>query len=716
MTTPPTPADLLAQALKELKTEQQQTARLLTRLERQQQELHFLKISVDKESHSRLLAEEELDETQDRLSLAVDAAQLALWEWNLTSGKIYLSKRWGEMIGEQPKETSWTQNELLQRVHPDDLEHLHTALNAALKGQTERYAVEHRFRTASGWLWIESQGMVTARDMLGEATKMIGTNADISSRRAAQAEMQRARDLAEAGSRAKSEFLANISHEVRTPLNGIMGLTQLMMGTTLSPEQDQYLRLVDSSAKALLALLNDVLDFSKIEAGKMVFEQIPFALEAFVEETVAIHAVAAREKGLELRVHLDNGLPSALVGDPGRLRQVVSNLLSNAIKFTQRGEIELAVSAKPTLAGRIRLRIKVADTGIGIAPDKQTLIFEAFSQADSSITRQYGGSGLGLVICERLVRMMGGQIKVKSLPGKGSVFGFEVNLGLASEATQPAALQAADSPIASAFSGLRVLLAEDQAVNELLMRKMLALMGCQVAVARNGREAVALWERGEVELIFMDVQMPEMSGPEATQSIRQKEVAAGMARTPIVALTAHAMLGDRERFLAAGMDAYVSKPVSIPALVDAMQAVLQRPQTLKATSPSPKPMPPAQSRALDAGKLLQRLGGDQEALQEIAVAMREDLAQRSAKLIKALATQDTAMACSEAHALKGALASLTADRAALLAKRLEINAAQSSWEQFAQTLPLFINEGQRLDGELAALCRADDVIPQGVSR
>ena len=511
-----------------------------------------------------------------------------------------------------------------------------------------------------------------------------------------------AQHAAEKASVAKSRFLATMSHEVRTPLNGILGLTRVLAESEVTPEQAEYLALVDSSARTLLTLLNDVLDFSKIEAGKMDVEAIPFQLDRWLDETAAPYLVAAREKGLRMQVRTEGRLPPAVIGDPGRLRQVVTNLLSNAIKFTDRGEVELAVIERGAQGSQVRLRFEVSDTGVGISPEKQATVFGAFDQADTSVTRKYGGTGLGLAICERLVRLMGGGIKLVSVLGKGSVFAFELLLALADDETLPL-LRRAQVP-ADAFKGLRVLLADDNAVNELLMRKMLAQMGCDVAVARNGREVVARWEQGGLDLILMDVQMPEVSGLEASQQIRERERGTNR-RTPIVALTAHALVGDRERCLEAGMDGYVTKPVETQQLVEAMEAArtgtaVATPQS-QAVSPPPSGTPVQTS--IDAQKLLQRMGGDKDALQDVAVAMRADLTHRMALLEEALTTRNAELARVETHALKGSLASITAERAAMLVKALETAAQQKAWDLFQRAMPMLRLEARRIDSELADL-------------
>ena len=696
------PEHQLQRALKELQAEQQRTALLSQRLKQQEGELKRLRAAASRESNSRLMAEEALDETQDRLGLAVSAAKLALWEWNIHAGTVFLSERWGEMLGDRPLPATWTLDDLMSRVHPDDATRVREAVQHTLSGASERYVVEHRVQAAQGWIWIESHGIVTARDMLGEPTRLTGTHADVTVRKTTQEQMQRARELAESASRAKSEFLANMSHEVRTPLNGILGLTRLLADSEVTPEQAEYLALVDNSARNLLTLLNDVLDFSKIEAGKMAVAAIPFQLDRWLDETAAPYLVAAREKGLRMQVRTEGRLPPAVIGDPGRLRQVVTNLLSNAIKFTDRGEVELAVIERGAQGSQVRLRFEVSDTGVGISLDKQATVFGAFDQADTSVTRKYGGTGLGLAICERLVRLMGGGIKLVSVPDKGSVFAFELLLALADDETLPL-LHRTQVP-ADAFKGLRVLLAEDNAVNELLMRKMLAQMGCEVAVAHNGREVIARWEQGGLDLILMDVQMPEVSGLEASQQIRERERGTNR-RTPIVALTAHALVGDRERCLEAGMDGYVTKPVETQQLVEAMEAarkgtavVTAQPQAVR-QPPSGTPV----QTSIDAQKLLQRMGGDKEALQDVAVAMRADLTQRMALLEEALTTRNAELARIETHALKGSLASITAERAAMLVKALEMAAQQKAWDLFQRAMPMLRLEARRIDSELADL-------------
>jgi signal transduction histidine kinase/ActR/RegA family two-component response regulator len=373
-------------------------------------------------------------------------------------------------------------------------------------------------------------------------------------------ELLAAKRVAEEASRAKSEFLANMSHEIRTPMNGIIGMTDLALMTPLSETQHDYLQTVRNSAESLLVIINDILDFSKIEAGKLEIAAVDFSLRTLVGDTLKPMAIRAAEKQLRLTLDVNAGVPDAIVGDPIRLRQVLVNLVANALKFTDAGEILVRIVHEDEPDGaHVTLHVSVVDTGIGIPADKQVAIFQAFTQADGSTTRVYGGTGLGLTISGQLVSLMGGQIQVESTPGRGSAFYFSITVPLAAKpvAIKPAAKAAV--PMIDARA-LRVLVAEDNVVNRKLAEHLLRQRGHDPLMVVNGREAVDALGCGSFDLVLMDLQMPEMDGFEATAAIRALEQTTG-SRVPIVALTAHAMEGDRQRCLDADMDGYVSKPI-----------------------------------------------------------------------------------------------------------------------------------------------------------
>lgn len=650
---------------------------------------------------------------------------------------------------------------------------------------------------------------------------------DITRQKQTEQELKAAKEAADAASRAKSQFLANMSHEVRTPMNAIIGITELLLSTPLNPKQAEYLKMVLQSAEWLMGIINDVLDFSKVESGRVDLEQLPLSLRETLGDAIKSLALKAHDKGLELALDVASDVPDWLVGDAGRLRQVVLNLVGNAIKFTHQGEVVVTVRLAGREADRASLEVCVSDTGIGIPPDKLERVFEAFEQADASTTRNYGGTGLGLAIVRRLMQLMGGQVWAESTPGEGSRFHFTLTLPLAqpppappprrpmlpgtrvlvvddnatnrrivaetlhgwelSAATCASAAEAIEQlrqafrsgrpfdlllsdvnmpqadgfslleqvrrdptladipailltsgerpedaqrcqqlgvaqrlmkpvkqselldaiqqalglaetehavsqPASVAMPSLKVLLAEDSLVNQQLMVGLLERLGHTVVLATSGVEAVERALAEPVDLILMDVQMPEMDGQEATRRIRQAEEEQGRRRVPIIAMTAHALKGDRERCLAAGMDEYVAKPVRQWQLVQAMQKVLGLPPDAAA----PPDVRSTGEGILDWEGALAICGGDRHLLRDIAEAFLEEHPRRLEEIRQAIDRQDWELLHRAAHTIKGSMRYFGAVVALDRAFGLEQLAASRSLEGTEEIFALLKQELAKL--------------------
>ena len=457
----------------------------------------------------------------------------------------------------------WKASEVIGKflpVVPEDLrESSNAIIDKMLEGKEKLGAKVPRIKKDGSRIMLYVSG-VALKNESGQVTGLVAIMDDITERNRIETEIRLAKLQAEHATRAKSDFLANMSHEIRTPLNGVIGMSVILAETELSKDQRQYVNLIEASANALLALVNDVLDFSKIEANKILLEEVEVSLEKVVESSIQTLQFAASQKGLTLNFKIDSDLPSSVVGDPTRLRQILMNLLSNSIKFTDRGGVEIKVT--PEEKGC--MRFSVTDTGIGIAPEAQSKVFESFTQADATTTRKYGGTGLGLWICKHLVELMGGEIGIESELGKGTTFWFVIPAILLPEKN----IQKVVEKSLPVVRPLKVLVADDNSVNRLVAVNFLQSLGHSTKEAKNGREAVDLLAAQVFDFVLMDCQMPEMDGYEATRAIRA--TVSPYQQIPIVALTANARLEDREKCMASGMNDYISKPMKKSDLAHAI--------------------------------------------------------------------------------------------------------------------------------------------------
>ncbi len=519
----------------------------------------------------------ELNDSEEAYRLATDIVSVGVFRWEGGQLNLFfntpLRRKVRHLI--QPGTMAWTR--IWRHLHPEDRAAARTALRGVLRGQSDLFHVDTRLRLVSGeWGWFQTRGQVMARDARGRPQRMIGTFCDIDEEKKRISDLTADRDRANARTEAKDAFLANISHEIRTPMHAMLGFARILEGTPLDPKQAECVEAITSSGDLLLQLLNDLLDLSRIEAGAITLDPQSVDPVTVVRQSVKLFEQAAQHKNLRLVTHVAPDLPSRLHLDATRVRQVISNLVSNAVKFTEHGGVEVRLTgsrlpaSSPEAAPGWRLTIEVLDTGIGIEPRHLHRLFNPFSQADETIHRRFGGTGLGLALSRRLCELMGGTITVTSNPTAGSVFAASF------QGTVPATPSDTSPPAETTITPsrqLQVLVVEDDRLNRRLAEMMLQRLDHQPSFAFDGRAALQQLEQQRYDVVLMDLNMPELDGIETTLEIRRREAATQAPRTPIIALTANAGRDERDRCLRAGMDDYLTKPLDLPTIRETLDRI-----------------------------------------------------------------------------------------------------------------------------------------------
>jgi PAS domain S-box-containing protein len=694
-------------------------------------------------AHRRAIAQRallgELEESERRFRSLAMGAPVGIFRADTRTGCTFTNQEWSRMSGmsaESALGKGWA-----FAVHPDDRGHAAKRWQQALLLNTE-FEAEFRFLHPDGSVrWVYSRAATVPSD----PRERVGIAIDITARRQAEESLLRAKDLAEAATRAKSEFLAKMSHEIRTPMNGVLGMLELALETQLAPDQKDYVDTARASAANLLGIINDILDVSKIEARKLELEAVPFSLRQLLEEALKPLNQLARAKGLSFELDVGLHVVDGLHGDALRLQQVLLNLVGNAIKFTRKGGIRVTVAQTGTDDQQVSLAFSVRDTGIGIPADRVQSIFEPFTQVERVGTMS--GTGLGLTISSQLVELMGGCIGVQSKVGSGSVFSVELSFPRAN--LDPESLASSTVKSTGRYQSpprrLRVLVAEDNAVNARVVRHFLEKAGAEVTVAENGTVALEQALATDFHLLVLDVQMPELTGLQVCEAIRQHEKVSGGHR-PIVMLTAQAMKGDREECLAAGADDYVTKPVTRRTLFSAIarlmdQGAFGQPQSsghlpiavalagessssrlptakpvsekpVAAPAPAPERVPSPDlltlsSDVLDRVELLARIDGDRVLLAEIVRLFVEERPGLIESMEHALRDGDARELAQAAHKAKGAFGNLSAPLAQQAAVELELLARHG---ELALATDVFLRlrmQVERLEAELRALTQDD---------
>jgi len=640
-------------------------------------------------------AQQALEESELRFRILTRATNEAVWDWNIETDSVWWNRNVQTLFGCSEEEVGGTSAWRIQNVHPEDRQRVLTSLQVCAQRHGDFWSSEYRFRRADGsYADIFDRGYIL-RDQDGRAVRMIGSMMDITKRKR-EMELARARDAALESARLKSQFLANMSHEIRTPMNSVIGMTDILLHTELTSEQREFVEIVRMSGESLLTIINDILDFSKIEAGKLKFEMLDFEPRSTVEEVITMLQEQTRTKKLQLSSVVAPEVPTAVRGDPGRLRQIMTNLISNAIKFTPGGQIKVHTTRESESDTHVVLRFEVADTGIGVPEEARACLFQPFSQVDASTTRKYGGTGLGLAICKQLVNLMAGQIGCNSIPDQGSIFWFTARFEKPSEAASllefsPGTGQEILDPQlrlpASKRREMRILVAEDNAFNQKVVLRQVREMGFGADAVANGIEALEALDRIPYDLVLMDCQMPEMDGYECAAEIRRREN--NTRHVPIIAMTAHVMKEDRDKCLAAGMDDFLSKPVRVAHLegiliqwLTGSAAASTRGTSVHTTDPledhpavdgrqDERLHPPFALPPVDFDIFAELGGNNTERLQELADRYIRQTTDQLAKLRDAIATGVTTDVKRIAHSAAGSSAMCGMNPMVALLRELE---------------------------------------------